>query len=257
MSSETDSRPTAYAKFDAPKDRILELAQQLDVNVEFDEPLDEGESMLFLSETGLSLFYGGLTLQGDFVKLLPRLRTNVLNAELLVRAARLKDMSGAPRAIDATAGLGEDALLLAAAGFTVELYERNPVTAALLRDTLRRAAQTPALAQTVARMSFAGFDSIEALLETELSPDVVYLDPMFPLRRKSGLIKKKFQVMHDVECPCSDEQELMRAALAAHPKKIVVKRPIKGAYLASVKPSYSITGGVIRYDCILPPETAR
>ena len=45
-----------------------------------------------------------------------------------------------PRAVDATAGLGEDSLLLAAAGFEVTLCEADPVIAVLLEDALTRAA---------------------------------------------------------------------------------------------------------------------
>ena len=44
--------------------------------------------------------------------------------------------------------------------------------------------------------------------------------------------------------------ELLDAALAAHPRKVVIKRPPKGPYLAGKKPSYSLTGKAIRYDVI-------
>ena len=46
----------------------------------------------------------------------------------------------------------------------------------------------------------------------------------------------------------------MDAALAANPRKIVVKRPLKGPYLAERKPSYSLDGKTIRYDCIVIPR---
>jgi 16S rRNA (guanine1516-N2)-methyltransferase len=83
-------------------------------------------------------------------------------------------------------------------------------------------------------------------------PDVIYLDPMFPERQKSGLIKKKFQLLQRLESPCADEEELLSAALAARPLRIVIKRPLKGPPLAGATPSYSLKGKAIRYDCIVP-----
>ena len=87
-------------------------------------------------------------------------------------------------------------------------------------------------------------------------PDVIYLDPMFPERQKSGLVKKKFQLIHYLEAPAENEEALMQAAIAARPLKIVVKRPAKGPYLAGLKPSYSLDGKAIRYDCYVFPENA-
>ncbi|MCF0230171.1 MAG: class I SAM-dependent methyltransferase, partial [Parasporobacterium sp.] len=150
---------------------------------------------------------------------------------------------------------GEDSLLLAAAGFTVIMYERDPVIASLLRDTLIRAAVDPRLSGIVCRMEMREEDSIEAMnrMKTETDsfrPDVVLLDPMFPERQKSGLVKKKFQLLHYLERPCADEEELLQAALEVRPRRIVIKRPAKGPYLAGVKPSYSLRGKTVRYDCV-------
>ena len=43
----------------------------------------------------------------------------------------------------------------------------------------------------------------------------------------------------------------MEAAISAHPRKIVVKRPLKGPWLAGRKPHYSLKGKAIRYDCFV------
>ena len=156
-----------------------------------------------------------------------------------------------------------DELLLAAAGFTVDLYEQDCVIAALLKDALDRAADDPALAAAVSRMRLhAGEDSIAGLRHTaeligqgELTaPDVVYLDPMFPERTKSAAVKKKFQLLHHLEQPCADEETLVEAALAVHPRKVVIKRPVKGPLLAGVKPSYQLAGKAVRYDVLVPPR---
>ena len=202
---------------------------------------------------GLALVGDGMVLRADFARLLPRLRPDRLGRELLVRAARVRGAE-APTAVDATAGLGEDSLLLAAAGFAVTMFEQDPVIAALLRDALERAANEPQLACVVARMTLIEGDSVAGLRELDFSPDVVFLDPMFPERTKSAAVKKKFQLLHHLERPCDNEDELLDAALAAHPRKIVIKRPPKGPWLAGVKPSHSLAGKAVRYDVIVPPR---
>ena len=208
---------------------------------------------LRLSDQGLTLEGDGMLLRADFRDMEPRLAPGRLSRELLVRAAKVKKAEGTLLAVDATAGLGEDSLLLAAAGFQVKMFERNPVIAALLEDALRRGAQTPRLADAIARMELCAQDSISALAEGDLAPDVVYLDPMFPARQKSAAVKKKFQLLHHLENPCDDAEELLRSALAAHPRKVVIKRPPKGPHLAGVKPSYSLSGKAVRYDVIALP----
>ncbi len=148
-------------------------------------------------------------------------------------------------------------MILAAAGFRVKLYEYNSVIADLLEDALDRAADDPELSLYASRMELHKEDSIEALNNMEIAPDVVLLDPMFPERNKSALVKKKFQLLQQLEMPCVSEKELLDAAISARPFKIVIKRPAKGPYLAGVKPSYSLTGKAIRYDCIVIPENRR
>ena len=138
------------------------------------------------------------------------------------------------------------------------LYESDHVIAELLKDSLGRAASDPRLADPVARMQAHEGDSIAALRELASSeaapPDVVYLDPMFPERRKSAAVGKKFQLLHELERPCANPEELLDAALAVHPRKVVVKRPVKGPYLADAKPSYSLAGKAVRFDVIVPPR---
>ena len=151
---------------------------------------------------GLILEGDGMRLRASFDDMKRRLLHGKLNSELLVRAAHVKGVA-APTLVDATAGLGQDSLLLAAAGFSV----------------------TP--------------------------PDVVYLDPMFPGRSKSAAVKKKFQLLHRLEAPCENETALLEAARAVHPRKIVIKRPVKGSYLAGIKPDYTLQGKAVRYDCIV------
>lgn len=212
------------------------------------------ELYLRLSSDGLSLVGKECVLQADFSADIKRLRHNNLTHELLIKAAKSKNAVDSPTVIDATAGLGEDSLLLAAAGYNVILYERDPVIAALLRDALKRAGRHPELSCFVSRMTLHEKDSITAMTKLNAPPDAVYLDPMFPKRRKSALIKKKFQMIQMLEAPCSDENELLNAALKSGAKKIIIKRPADAPYLGGQKPSYSIKGSTIRYDCIIPHQ---
>lgn len=219
-------------------------ASELAASVGLDLCADDG---------GLVLVGDGMALRADFTRMLPRLRPDRLARELLVRAARVRGVE-APVVVDATAGLGEDSLLLAAAGFSVRLYERDPVIAALLRDALERAADLPGLADAVSRMELFEEDSVAAMRTQDTPPDVVLLDPMFPERTKSAAVKKKFQLLHRLERPCDDEFALLDAARAACPRKIVVKRPPKGPLLAGAKPSYQVIGKAVRYDVIVVPR---
>ena len=237
---------------------------------------------VLLDADGLSLFDGKMTLRGDLTHMLPRLMPGKLSAELLVRAAKLKNPGPSPVAIDCTAGLGEDSLLLAAMGYTVHLFEHDLITAALLDDALRKARSseypdnrpgtpqpsenpdsalrtarpadgTAILADAASRMILHSEDSLPALSALRgrpVAPDLIYLDPMFPARKKSGLITKKLQMLQMLESPCAEEAALLSAAIEANPRRIVIKRPLKGPFLADVKPAYSIKGKAIRYDCI-------
>ncbi len=222
---------------------------------------------------GLTLVGCGMEVRGDFARMLPRARPGRLERELLVRAAKVKG-AARPIVIDATAGLGEDSFLLAAAGFQVRMYESDPVIAALLGDALERAQADPSIAAIACRMELFEEDSVRAMEELAKAgertdsegappaaattpapaqaPDVIYLDPMFPERRKSAAVKKKFQLIHRLERPCANEEEMLLSAIRANPRKVVVKRPAKGPYLAGIKPSYSIAGKAVRYDCITP-----
>lgn len=248
-------RIAVYAADDADGSELDLLQTQFAVSVRKKMPEVARDALiLWLDGEGLALVGDGRMVRGDFAKMLLRIAPDKLHRELVVRAAKIKGVQEGLSAVDATAGLGEDAFLLAAAGFSVRLYERDPVIATLLRDALFRASAICDLAPIVARMELFQADSMTALPQLASAPDVVLLDPMFPTRRKSALVKKKFQLLQQLERPCSDEQELLDAALATGPRKVVVKRPAKGPYLAARKPDYSLKGTSIRYDCIVVPR---
>ena len=98
-----------------------------------------------------------------------------------------------PSVLDATAGLGRDAFVIAALGCEVTLLERQPVIAALLEDGLQRArAAGGEVAEIAERMQLLHCDAIAAMGDWQLpTPQVIHLDPMFPHRDKSALVKKR------------------------------------------------------------------
>ncbi len=234
-------------------DRLLAegIASEFGFELVTDAP--KGDLVLKMEEGQLFLTDGELSMCGDFTRILPRTQKGRLAGELLVKAAKRKAFGERATAVDATAGLGEDAFLLAAAGFCVQLYESDPVIAALLSDSLRRAACDETMAGIVSRMTLHCGDSIEAMKAMKDRPDVILLDPMFPKRHKSALIKKKFQLLQQLEKPCEEETELFAAAVSAGAHRILVKRPLKGPFLAGRKPDYSLNGKAIRYDGYIFP----
>ncbi|MBM9536336.1 class I SAM-dependent methyltransferase [Desulfobulbus alkaliphilus] len=167
--------------------------------------------------------------------------------ELLVRAVKIHHHA-APMIIDATAGLGRDAFLLAAAGYRVHLFERHPIIAALLRDGLQRAGRSPQVAAITARMHLTVGDVLDYFSTTGEQPEVIYLDPMFPQRSKSAKVKQELRLLQLLHDRKKDAEHLLRAALALQVKKVVVKRPLKGPFLLTLPPTYSLKGKAVRFD---------
>lgn len=228
------------------------IANKLKIDIiDGKDSINDDNLILNIGSNGLFLINKNMILHGDFTKNIKRLITGKIQSELLIKAAKIKGKKENLIAVDATAGLGEDSLLLATAGFKVYLYENNPIIALLLKDTIERAKKVSELEEIVCRMEVIEADSIKAMQELDSKPDVVLLDPMFPERKKSALVKKKFQLLHFIESPCTDEEEMLEAAILAKPHKIVIKRPLKGEWLANRKPDYSLKGKSIRYDCIV------
>lgn len=155
--------------------------------------------------------------------------------------------------LDATAGLGRDAFVLADLGCTVQLCERQPVIAQLLKSGLSAAAVAGDawLAGVVSRMSLWVGDARDLSLN-KLGPlDVVYVDPMFADRAKSAAVKKEmaiFQRLLGDTGATGDPEKLLNWALAQNVSRVVVKRALKADPLADIKPSHSIRGKAVRYD---------
>ena len=159
-----------------------------------------------------------------------------------------------PTVLDLTAGLGADGFVLASLGCAVTLVERNPIVHSLLADGLARAIacgeKDDALAEIINRIVLVEADSSHYLnnLDSSNSPDVVYLDPMFPLRKKSAKVKKEMQAFHSIVGSDADADSLLVMALSVARHRVVVKRPAGAPYLGEAKPSYSLEGKSTRFD---------
>lgn len=161
-----------------------------------------------------------------------------------------------PTVLDLTAGMGADAFVLASLGASVTMVERNPIVHALLNDALNRAnlKSDDELKTILARLSLQKQDALKYLHELNESnfPDVIYLDPMFPVRNKSAQVKKEMQFFHDIVGTDTDSEEVFILALHKAKKRIVVKRPRLAERLSELEPAFEITGKSTRYDIYLP-----
>lgn len=170
----------------------------------------------------------------------------------LARAIGLKQ-GRTPSVLDMTAGLGRDAFVLASLGCEVDMIERSPVIHALLRDGLYRAREDGETAPIAARMRLHQGDSL-VLSEVALTlprPQVVYLDPMYPHRRKSALVKKEMRLFQQLVGEDGDSAGLLVVARNTALQRVVVKRPAGAEPLAGCTPAYSISSPNTRYDVYL------
>lgn len=211
-----------YAKTDADAAVIRDIEERLGVEAvreQEGEPLDIAPAYLQIDRDGLSLIENGHGLRGDFRKLQPRLKPNNLNGELLVKAARFKGAKDGEMlsAVDATEGLGEDAFLLAGAGFQVNLYERNPVIAALLYDALRRGLAEPALEQVIAGCSCTARTVLKRWKNRQYIRMSWFLTLCFQRDRKAASLRRSFSCCSSWSSPALKRMHCSRQRFpAAH-----------------------------------------
>jgi 16S rRNA (guanine1516-N2)-methyltransferase len=167
----------------------------------------------------------------------------------LGRAVGLKK-GWSPHLLDATAGLGRDAFVLASLGCRVLLMERSPVAAALLADGIDRASRDPRTGPIVRLMKLRCEDAIDCMrrLPEAACPDVVYLDPMYPHRKKTALVRKEMRIFRQLVGDDTDSKDLLDAARKCARFRVVVKRPARFAPLAGVLPDMEIKSPNTRYD---------
>lgn len=158
-----------------------------------------------------------------------------------------------PSILDVTAGLGRDAFVLASLGCHVTLLERQPVIMELLNNGIARARQHADTAAIAARMTLIHADAHEYLqsISKQTTPDVIYLDPMYPPREKTALVKKEMRYFHDIAGRDDDAAQLLIHALSTGARRIVVKRPARAQALSDKQPDTVVSSKNTRYDIYL------
>ena len=150
--------------------------------------------------------------------------------------------------VDSTAGFCQDALLLALMGFRVTAIERSPIVAALARDGLLRFSTETGMTLTNRLQLLVG-DARALLPSITPTPDAIYLDPMFPpKRKKSAAAKKEMRLLRELVGDDPDASDLLSRRVALD--RVVVKRPDDASPLAPDS-SMSIASKLVRYDVYL------
>lgn len=157
-----------------------------------------------------------------------------------------------PHILDATAGLGRDALILANLGSKLSLVEQSPILAEMLKQAVEFAEETPLFQKA----SAAGFeiynDDAAEFMNNRIidGSDVVYLDPMYPEKKKSALVKKDMQILQNLIGHSSekDNTTLLAAAISFARQRVVVKRPKHAEHIQGPEPTMSLHSKKTRYD---------
>jgi 16S rRNA (guanine1516-N2)-methyltransferase len=179
-------------------------------------------------------------------------RLKIGKQDLLAKAVGVK---GAGLSVtDATAGWGQDTLRLLKLGCEVTAIEHSPVLYSLLRDGLRRASgQDEKWRSEVApRLHLIHGDAAEIL--PEMNPvrrEVIFMDPMFPERKKAALAKGEMQLLQALLGKTADHdlERLWRAGRESAGRRLVFKSPrLTKPVTEKPKPTLQFEGRSIRYD---------
>jgi len=165
--------------------------------------------------------------------------------DTLARAIGLHKKASS-RVLDMSAGLGKDAYWIAYCGASVTLIERNPILAFLLKEAIDALRADPIEGAIGERMTVIHTDAVSFLETINAGQfDVAYYDPMFMPRRKSALVKKDMQIMHDLlgEDPAD---QLVEKALAKIPCLVVKRAKSDPVYHASLH--HDAQTGTTRYE---------
>ena len=168
--------------------------------------------------------------------------------QAIAKAVGLK-RGKSPNVLDATAGLGKDAFILASLKCQVTMIERNPIIHALLSDGMRRLKLNEKVSDQIeSRLLLHLQDSLNYLKNNADTPDVIYLDPMYPHRSKSALVKKEMRRLRNLVGDDTDFDSLLETALLTAKDRVVIKRPKTAPPIGTIPPSHSIESKKTRFD---------
>lgn len=229
------------------------LAKTLDLPLYDDQT--PHDALLLVTEKGLALQLlkekGSSPICVDFLHgpLAHRRQYGGGRNQLLARAVGLPDKKNLS-ILDLTAGLGRDGFVLATLGCRVTLIERQPIIAALLRDGLKRAEQALWFHELHLKLIETDAKAYLQRLASDAMPDVIYLDPMYPERKKSALVKKEMRILRELvgdDCDASDCLALALSLLNTK-QRVVVKRPRLAPALHGPQPTLVFPGKSSRFD---------
>lgn len=166
-------------------------------------------------------------------------------SQLLAKACAIKK-ANASTVIDATAGFGSDAFVLASLGLKVVLIERNPIIGALLEDAILRASHHPTITHIAQNMQLHIGQATDLIPQLQRA-DIIYLDPMYPPQKKSALVKKELRMIRDLVGDDEDSETLFNTAYQ-HAAKVVVKRAKSSPPISSLRPDHTYEGQRSRFD---------
>lgn len=191
-------------------------------------------------------------LRVDFVNgaVAHRLRFGGGRGQALAKAMGLR-AGKTPKIIDATAGLGRDAFLLASLGAQITLIERSEEMHSLLVQGMDRAAKEGGeFREIIGRMTLLKGDAKDLL--PELSGEAILIDPMHPPRKNSALVKRELRQVREIVGTDDDASDLVRVALEHARNRVVLKWPSKADPIRGIRPcSHQIKGKSTRYDVFM------
>lgn len=191
-------------------------------------------------------------LRVDFVEgsVAHRLRFGGGRGQDLAKAMGLR-AGKTPTIIDATAGLGRDAFLLASLGAQVTLIERSEKMHTLLAQGMERAAREGGqFREIIDRMTLLKGDALDLI--PDLSSEAILIDPMHPERKNSALVKQDLRQVREIVGTDDDAADLVRLAIKHALKRVVLKWPAKADPIEGVqKCTHQIIGKTTRYDVFM------
>lgn len=131
------------------------------------------------------------------------------------------------------------------------MVERDPVLHRLLEAAAERVRKPIEVGDRLQLMPPSRGNLLDP--DFEISADVIYLDPMFPRRKKKALVKKEMQILQALLGPADEEEAtlLLDRALRCAGQRVVVKRPRISHPLGGRSPDRSFVGRSHRFDLYL------
>ncbi len=166
---------------------------------------------------------------------------------LLAQACGVK--RGGHSVLDPFAGFGLDALTLVHGGNEVSAGEKHPLVWLM---------QTEFAQRMQLALDSALTDAVAFMRQTERQWDIVYLDPMFPARRKRALPNLALQHLQQLTLssdqsaqtePGADIELYLSLAKAHAQRRVVLKRRVKDPTIG--QPAHQLSGQAVRFDVYL------